>query len=149
MAPPNGEPDLPGSDPTTNSLAPDLGRALRAIDRGLLIVAVASGIGVAAGFGTGLLALISSAGWLTLQRSGAGRWLRSVRRLEWARAGALVRTGLARAEHRRGNPSAITRAGDAYEREGLLRSALRARGAEPSRTVGWLLPIAERIGLLR
>lgn len=131
------------------TLAPDLGRALRAIERGLLAVAPASGVGFAAGFETGLLALIASAAWLTLQPTRAGRWLRSVRRLECARAGALVRTGLARAEHRRGSPSAITRAGDAYEREGRMRSALRARGAEPARAVGWLLPIAEQIGRLR
>lgn len=149
MASPDPAPDPLTTEPTTTALAPDLGRALRAIDRTLLAVAVASGIGVAAGFGTGLLALVSGAGWLTLQWSRAGRWLRSVRRLEWVRAGALVRTGLARAEHRRGTPSAMTRAGDAYECEGRMRSALRARGAEPSRTVGWLLPIAERIGLLR
>lgn len=142
-------PELPRSEPTAGSVAPDLGRALRRIDGGLLAVAAASGIGVAAGFGTGLLALVAGVGWLGLQGSRAGRWLRSVRRLEWTRAGALVRTGFARAAHRRGIPNAITRAGDAYEREGRMRTALREAGAEPSRTLGWLLPIAERIGLLR
>ena len=148
MGIPDAAPDSPATVPTS-AVAPDLGRALRAIDLALLAVAAASGIGVAAGLGTGLPALVSGAGWLLLQRSRAGRWLRSVRRLEGARAAALVRTGLARAEHRRGNPSAMMRAGDAYEREGRMRSALRERGAEPSRTVGWLLPIAERLGLLR
>jgi hypothetical protein len=144
------EPDRPGSDPRPGApaaaLAADLGRTVRALDGGLAIVAVGGGIGFAAGLETGLLALAAGAGWSAVRCSRAGRWLAEVRRLEWARARALVTTGLARADHRRGTPGAIERAGDAYEREGRVRSALHDRNAEPSRAIGWLLPMAERIG---
>jgi hypothetical protein len=128
---------------------PAVGHALRTVDAGLLAAGVGGWVGFGAGAEPCVFALAASAAWVGIQLSPAGCWLRSVRRLEWVRAQALVRTGLARAGHRRGSPGALSRAGDAYERDGHARSALRALGAEPSRAVGWLLGIAEQLGRLR
>ncbi|MDJ0866035.1 MAG: hypothetical protein QNK03_08005 [Myxococcota bacterium] len=129
---------------------------------GLAVCGVASGLGIAprTSAAAGGLAWLATApravgplGWiavagiaagrLALHASAAGGWLRRVGRLESERAGALVATGLARAS---GDGDALRRAGDAYEREGRARGALGAIGAEPSRGLTLLLPVAERLG---
>lgn len=149
MAASAGDHERPNDDTPAGGLPPGVGRALRAIDSGSLVVAIGAWLGVAMGAELRALALVASAVWMAIQSSQAGRWLRSVWRFEAVRARALVTTGLARADHRRGVPGALARAGDAYEREGRARSALRGLGAEPSRALGWLRPIAERLASLR
>lgn len=146
MAVINPQSERPRSPPTW---PPAVGHALRTIDAGLLVAGAGGGIAVGLGAESGLLAAAAGAGWLAIELSPAGRWLRAVRRLEWARAPALVQTGLACAADRRGVPGALTRAGDAYERDGRARMALRALGAEPSRGVSALRRIAEQVGRLR
>jgi hypothetical protein len=118
-------------------------------------IAVASLLGIAPRaltvLGTAVGAWIATTAWgaiaaigtvvlgtlrLRIHFGAAGRWLRDVRRIERRRAAALVATGIALA---RPDASALALAGDRYEQEGRLRSALAARGARPA---GALAPIA-------
>jgi hypothetical protein len=137
-------PARPAFDAPTGLPPPAVGRALRALDTALLLAGLGAAAAAAAGAPTGAAALLGLAAWLAIEAGPAGRWLRAVRRLEWQRARALVATGRALARARRGDPGALERAGDAYEREGRARAGLAALGAEPARVVGWLRGAAQR-----
>ena len=122
-----------------------LGVAPRAVSAGGTLLAAAIAAATWSG-GAVLGLLILGVLRLRIHTSGAGPWLRSVRRLERRRAAALAATGFALARHGAGDAAAITRAGDLYEREGRARAALESLGATPAPALAPLRSAAQSAG---
>ncbi len=138
---------------------PQLGAKALAIGATLSLVGVAPR--AVATVGTLLAAAIAATTWnsgaalglvalgllrLRVHAGGAGPWLRDVRHLELRRAAALAATGFALAAQRPGDDAALTHAGDLYEREGRMRSALAALGATPATALAPIRCAAQSIG---